>query len=292
MFVIKTNKFMPDSFFFPHSSQSELKSPEALSRAVAFIEIVGFDHLIVEEEEFDKVNTFFKELSQEFYYLRMDNYNRGLRVIEPEISITGDRIQLTSSVFLERNLPELSSFSIKLFVEFCNATMAVALRNDIPLKGMASIGDNYRGLSYSGEPGRSSTEDTMVLTDLMEVFSFEEIFPEGFGARIIPPVSIPYFFGKNLSQSLKQLKQLKEAGIFFPGDIIDIEAAEISIYSDILLETTIDGVKYYECNWKGWMEKNPDHYDLEEILADLECLSRSQSPNALLWKKFVKRIPV
>lgn len=281
---------MPDSYFSSRSGYSDFKNPVALSRAVAFIEIAGFDNLL-QEEELDKVNKFFHEISQELYYLRRNNYNRGLRVIEPEINITGDRIQLTSSMFLERNLPELSSFSFKLFVEFCNAIMAVAIRNDIPLKGMANIGNNYRGLSYSGDPGRSSTEEIMILTDLMEIFSFEEIFPEGFGPRIIPPVSTPFFYGKDIMESLRKLTQLEEAGIFFPGDIMEFEAVEISIYSDLLLETKLDGVTYYECNWKGWMEKNPDHYDIEEILADLECLSRSESPNAPLWSKFVKRIP-
>ncbi|MGC9345035.1 MAG: hypothetical protein ACP5E3_20185, partial [Bacteroidales bacterium] len=226
---------MPDSYFSPRSRHSEVQSPDAISRAVAFIEIAGLDYLI-QEEEYDKVNKFFQELSQEYYNLRRSNYNRGLRVIEPEIDIIGDRIQLTSEIFLERNLPELSSFAFKLFIEFCNATMAVAIRNDIPVKGMANIGNNYRGHSYSADPGRSSSEDIMVLKDLMEVFSFEQIFPEGFGPTIIPPVSVPFFYGKDILNSLKLLKKLDEPGIFLPSSIMDIEATEISIYSDLLLE--------------------------------------------------------
>lgn len=280
---------MPDSFFSPKPRQYDTQSTTAVSTATAFIEITGYRQ-ILQDEDNNILSRFFQELSQEYYNLRRNNYNMGLRVIEPDISITGGRIQLSSKLFLEKNLPELSSFAFKLFVEVCNATMAVALKNDLPLKGMANIGENYKGSTYSGNIGKSAAKDTMVLSDLLEVFTFEEIFPEGFGQKIIPPVSIPFFYGKDLLEIERRFQEIDEAGIFMPLEILDTPATEIAVYSDMLIETKVSNHHMYECNWKSWIEKNPDSFDLDEILADLECLSRSESPNAAIWKKFVKRI--
>jgi len=279
---------MPDPYFTQRLREPDLKEINAVSRATGFIELPGFKELI-ENEEYDSINKFYHELSQELYNARRNNYSLGLRVIEPEISIYADRIQMASQLFLEKDLPELSAISFKLFVNFCNILLSVALKHEIPLRGFANIGDNFRGSVYSDNIGRAPSEDTMVLADLLEVFSFDEIFPDGFGQKVIPPVNIPYFYGKDLAESMNQLSSLNEIGIFMPGNILDYPATEITIYSDALIETKVNGDQMYTCNWRNWMEEHPENYSLDEISENLKTLVNRTNGEGILWKRFLRR---
>jgi hypothetical protein len=129
----------------------------------------------------------------------------------------------------------------------------------------------------------------MVLSDLLEVFTFDEIFPEGFGPKFIPPVNIPYFFGKDIMESMQRLNTLAEIGIFMPAHILDYPSTEIAVYSDALIETNVEGDPMYLCNWRGWMELHPENYDLEEVIAELKALMKSANGDAEVWKRFLAR---
>ncbi len=278
---------MPDSFFTDTSGGSEIREPVAASRVTSIIELMEFADL-VKEDNIHYLNKFYHELSGEMYLARRQNYCLGLRALEPEIQIFSERIILSSPLFLEKNLPELSSVTFKLFVDFCNLILSVAIKNEIALKGFANIGTNFRGVAYSGNMTRAQARESMVLSDILEVFSFEEVFPEGFGPKVMPPVNIPYFYGEDISNSIIELSSISDIGIFMPTDILDIPCTEISVYSDMLLEKKIGKRKMFACNWKSWVEKNPENYSLDEITADLNSLAESKNASGDLWKRFIE----
>ncbi|MFW5821242.1 MAG: hypothetical protein ACOCWA_08130 [Bacteroidota bacterium] len=276
---------MPDSFFSKKPGESEIKEAVAASRVTAIIELMEFPDL-VKEDNIQYLNQFYHDLSQEMYLARRQNYCLGLRELEPEIQIFSERIILSSPLFLEKELPELSSVSFKLFVDFCNLILSVALKHEIALKGMGNIGDNFRRMVYSGNMTRAQARESMVLSDILKVFTFEEIFPEGFGQKIMPPVNIPYFYGEDISDSISQLSTINEIGIFMPLDILDNPCTEISVYSDMLVEKKVGRKKMYSCNWKTWVEKNPENHSFEDIQEILLDLSRRENGMGEVWKRF------
>ncbi len=278
---------MPDPFFSNNSADSEIKDPVSASRVTAIIELMEFSEL-VKEDNIKFLNEFYHDLSQEMYQARRQNYCLGLRVLEPEIQIFSERIILTSPLFLEKDLPELSSVAFKLFVDFCNLILSVALKHEIAIKGMGNIGNNYRGMVYSGNMTRAQARESMVLSDILKVFTFEEIFPEGFGQKIMPPVNIPYFYGEDISNSIIQLSSINDIGIFMPLDILENPCTEITVYSDMLVEQKVGRRKMYACNWKTWVEKNPENHSLEDIRNNLLDLSNSENGRGEVWKRFME----
>ncbi len=279
---------MPDPYFSQKTRETELKEIDTESRVTAFINVTGINEL-VEEEEFDKINKFYHDLSQDIYDTRRNNYSLGLRVIEPEMIVSNSHIRLSAPLFLERELPELSSMTFKLFVDFCNIVLSVSLKNELKVKGIGDIGYNYRGQVFSNNTGRATSEEGMVLSDLLEVFTFDEIFPEGFGQKFIPAVNIPYFYGKDIKESMHRLFSLQELGIFMPSHILDYPASEISVYSDALIETNVEGEDMYICNWRNWMEKHPENYSMIEINENLIALTKSVNGDGGIWKRFLAR---
>ncbi|MFW5820757.1 MAG: hypothetical protein ACOCWA_05670 [Bacteroidota bacterium] len=278
---------MPDPFFSNNSGDSEIRDPVSASRVTAIIELMEFSDL-VKEDNIKYLNDFYHDLSQEMYFARRQNYCLGLRVLEPEIQIVSERIILTSPLFLEKDLPELSSVAFKVFVDFCNLILSVALKHEIALKGMGNIGENFRGMVFSGNMTRAQARESMVLSDILKVFTFEEIFPEGFGQKIMPPVNIPYFYGEDISNSITQLSSVNDIGIFMPLDILENSCTEITVYSEMLVEQKVGRKKMYACNWKTWVEKNPENHSLEEIRNNLLDLSNSENGRGKVWKRFME----
>jgi len=279
---------MPDSFFSKKSNFPEMKDIEAVSRISAFIDIINFTD-ILEQDDTDRLNEFYHELSQEIYNTRRNHYGLGLSAIEPEVNVMSGRFQLTAPLYLEKDLPELSAMVFKLFVEYCNMLLSVAIKHEIAVKGAGTIGNNYKGNAYSAKTGRSSSKETMVLSDLLEIFTFDEIFPEGFGQKVISPMTIPFFYGRDLSEALRQLESIEQIGIFFPKSIMEYPAAEISVFSEMLIETNVKGELMYSCNWKSWMEKKSDDYSMEEIMDELKSNSQGEGPEAKQWKTFLEK---
>lgn len=279
---------MIDAIYSQMIAEPATKEMKCASRVTGFMEIPGFRDLI-EENKIADIEKFYLHLAQEIYETRRKNYSLGLRVIEPRLDVYAHRVSLSSPLFLEKDLPELSSMAFKQFADFCNILQVTALRSSMAIRGFCDIGSNYQGKITSKNIGRAPSKEPMVLTDILEVFNFDEVFPDGFGQQIIPPVSIPCYFGKDLNDSINKLKEIYETGIFFPGDIINYPACELAIYSGSLIETEIDGENYYTCNWRVWLEQHRKDYPIEKLDENLTKLTKRVNGEGNMWRRFLER---
>lgn len=278
---------MPDSWF-----HSKIKKEEGLisnqSALTSVVEIMNFRYFH-DLDKFHELNLFYEELAQEISYSRQKNYRFGFRVIEPEIVIISDKIYLFSRLFLEKNLPELSSMAFKLFVEYCNMILAVGFHHEIALRGFAGIDQGYRMTASSGGPARSTSKENLVLSDMLKVFHFDEIFPEGVGQALIPPARIPVMHSYRVLNSQKFLEEIPAVGIYFPESLRNFPLAEISIFSDMLSEVNLSGKKLFAANWQNWADSHPENFPMEEIKASLKRqVESSESGLGSFWKNYIE----
>lgn len=276
---------MPNPFFTKRTDNTDTNEPE--SRLTAIIEIHEIDELI-ENQGIGFLQKFYQGLACEVYNQRVDNYGLGLRAIEPEFQIFLGKIVITTSFFLEKNLPDLSSVIFKHFIDYCNLVLATAIKEGIAVTGLANIGNNYLGSAYSSGTRRAPSKESLIMSDLLNIFTFDEIFPHGFGQKVIPPVCIPYFFGEDLTRTGKNLSSIKEIGVFMPYEIKDYPATEVAILAGMLETTEINSNKIYSCNWKSFFEKNIHCLSIDEIMENLKKLSEGDNESAMLWKRVFK----
>ena len=273
----KTNKNLFQPVNDPIKSHSQVS---------ACIEIPGFDTM-VSEGEISTIQVFFERIAQEIYNTRKKNYSWGFRVIEPEFLNFSNRIILVSKLYKEENLADLNSVIFKLFTEFNNIILATALHMHIPVKGIIRIGDSYRGFVKSRKPALISGKDLLILSDLLKVFSIGEIFPTGFSEGMIPAVEMPYHFGESFCKSFKSLSSMESVGIFMPLDQMKDKTADVTILSNMISETEIDGQKTLACNWKELMSEHLDcSPETVTAFAEAEAVN-SASPFAKSWKSLV-----
>ncbi|HER08853.1 MAG TPA: hypothetical protein ENO20_08095 [Bacteroides sp.] len=257
------------------------------SQVSAFIEILEFDDLI-KNKEIAKIQVFFERIAQEIYENRKKNYTWGFRVIEPEFLNFCKRIVLISKLYKEQDLTELNSVIFKLFVEFNNIVLSTALQMHIPIRGIIRIGDTYRGVVTSKKPALISGKDPLILADLLKVFTFGEIFPEGFTEGLIPAVEMPYHFGYCLGESVAELPNIDAVGIFMPAGHLFDKTADVTILSNMIVETEVHGKDYFACNWKTWIHEHSGS-SVEQILAYAAVESeQDDSPFASYWKHFIE----
>lgn len=276
---------MPDSYF---SDIGPEKDNDLFPRSslTGVIEIMNYNYF-VESDKFHELQSFFDELAEEIYYSRLQKYNLGLGVAEPEIGILSDRIYIFSPLYLENDLPEMSSMVFKLFVELCNMLLAIALKHEVAIKGFAGIDQCIKTLATSGNPCRSSKKDTILLADVLKVFSFEEIFPAGLGQKFIPSFDLPVFHANNFLNANRLLSEITSIGIFMPDDIRNYPAAEISIFSDLLIETSLAGKKIFLANWSDWADKHHEDFPIEEVRESItKMVAWSENNYSLYWKNF------
>ncbi len=255
------------------------------SQLSACIEILGFNKMVA-NEEIDKIQVFYEKIGQEIYNTRKKNYSWGFRVIEPQFLNFSERIILVSRLYNEENLADLNSVVFKLFTEFNNIILSSALHMQIPIRGIIRIGETYRGAVRSRKPAVMSGKDPLILSDLLKVFSINEIFPNGFSEGLIPAVDIPFHFGAGICQSFSDITKLESIGIFMPVEFNMKRTADVTILSNMMAETTINKGKYYACNWKEWMFEHSD-CSSENIVAFAESEARSSGPNAKKWKSLI-----
>ena len=60
----------------------------------------------------------------------------------------------------------------------------------------------------------------------------------------------------------------------------------MTILSNMMTETKINGEKYFACNWKEWMTERSD-CSPENIVAFAESEARSSGPNAKKWQSLI-----
>jgi len=256
------------------------------SQVVSNIEILGF-HDLIKKGEISSIQVFFERVAQEIYNTRIKNYSWGFRVIEPEFLNFSNRMFLSSKLYLEEELADLNSVVFKLFTEFNNIILSTALNMHLPVKGIIRISDSYRGTVQSRKPALVSGKDPLILNDLLKVFSFHDIFPRGFSSGMIPAVEMPYHFGESLSQMDDDMEALEAVGIFMPLEYRNSEATEVTILSNMMKATEVNGKALFACNWKEWISSYQE-CSSDNILAYAELAGKDkQLPFSNYWSSLV-----
>ncbi len=260
---------------------------EPRSQVSAFIEILGFDEML-EKKEIARLQVFFEHVAQEIYHTRKKNYSWGFRVIEPEFINICERIFLISKLYKEEDLFDLNSVVFKLFTEFNNIILSTALHMQLPLRGIIRVGESYRGSVTSKKPALVSGKDPLILADLLKIFTIGEIFPDGFTEGLIPAVNIPYHFGDCMRRSRAELPTVDSIGIFMPTDDNLDKVADVTILSNMMVQTKVNGKNYYVCNWKAWMNEHTG-YSPEKVLSYAEQASGNKSePHSGKWRSLTE----
>jgi len=251
----------------------------------ACIEILGFSEMAA-NNEIDRIQVFYESIGQEIYNARKKNYSWGFRVIEPQFLNFSERIVLVSRLYKEDTLADLNSVVFKLFAEFNNIVASTALNMHIPIRGMIRIGETYRGAVRSRKPAVMSGKDPLILSDLLKVFSINEIFPNGFSEGLIPAVDVPFHFGAGICQSFSDISNLDSLGIFMPVHCNIKNVADVTILSNMMAEIKIEGKDYFACNWKEWMLERSD-CSPDNIMAYAESEAKSSGPHSKKWKNLI-----
>ena len=259
---------------------------KARSQVSSYIQIPEFDKMVT-DGEISIIQVLYERIAQEIYNTRKKNYSWGFRVIEPEFLNYSDHIHLVSKLYEEEHLADLNSVVFKLFAEFNNLILSTALHMHIPIKGIIRLGETYRGTLKSKKPALVSGKDPLILSDLLKVFSIGEIFPNGFSDGLIPAMEMPYHFGASICKSKLELSNLNSVGIFMPADCVKDKTADVTILSNMIAETKINGDKVFACNWKEWMNEQTD-CSTENVLAYAESESGNEdSPYAKNWQSLI-----
>jgi len=276
---------MPDSYFSIERKEPDNKlSPKSALTAV--IEIMNFEAFL-KPEKLSDLKSFYDELAQEIYYSKRLNYSHGLEVVKPEIRIISNRIYLFSFLHLEEKVPELSSMAFKLFVEYCNMVLALGLKHEMVIRGFAGPDKVIKTKVFSGSGNWMGKEDTLVLSDIIKVFPFDEIFPEGIDQVHIPAFELPVLHAGNFLNADILLNEIKAVGIYMPFEIQSLPSSELAVLSDLLKETSLNGKKIFVANWFNWADKHHQDFPVTEVRESIERLAKEKgSEYFLFWKNF------
>jgi hypothetical protein len=258
---------------------------QAHSQVSACIEILNFTEML-SNGEIPRIQVFYERIGQEIYNTRKKNYSWGFRVIEPQFLNFSERMVLVSKLYKEEDLNDLNSVVFKLFIEFSNIVLATALHMHIPIRGLIRIGDTYRGAVRSRKPAVMSGQDPLILSDLLKVFSIEEIFPTGFSEGLIPAVDIPFHFGEGMCKVMREVTELESIGIFMPIEHNRDKLADVTILSGMMTETGVRGKRYFACNWKEWMSEHTDCFS-DNIIAFAETEVKTKGPHSGKWQSLI-----
>jgi hypothetical protein len=258
---------------------------QAHSQVSSCIEILNFSEML-SGGEVPRIQVFYERIGQEIYNTRKKNYSWGFRVIEPQFLNFSERIVLVSKLYKEEDLTDLNSVVFKLFIEFNNIVLASALHMHIPVCGVIRIGDTYRGAVRSRKPAVMPGRDPLILSDLLKVFSIEEIFPTGFSEGLIPAVDVPFHFGDGICKSTQDVNDLESVGIFMPAEYNKNKMADVTILSGMMTEIEVKGKKYFVCNWKEWMSEHTDCFS-DNIIAFAETEVKAGGSHSGKWKSLI-----
>jgi hypothetical protein len=257
------------------------------SQLTACIQILDFNSLVL-SNQVSTIQVFYERIAQEIYNARKKNYSWGFGVIEPRFLNFCDQLVLVSQLYKEEDLADLNSVIFKLFTEFNNIIISTALHMHLPIRGIIRMGQVYEGSVRSRKPALVSGKDPLILSDLLKVYSFGEIFPNGYSDGMIPAVEMPYHFGIHLCNSLAEISELDSVGIFLPGEYKEDPVTEVTILSNMLTEVQVGKKKMFACNWKEWMKGQSDcSPDIITAYAEAEA-GNENAPHASKWKHLVK----
>jgi len=275
---------VPDPYF--SDIERDKKKITARSALTAVIEILNY-HYFQELDKYQDLQMFYEELSREIFQMRRQNYSFGFGVIEPEIIIHSDRINVFSFLYLEEEVPELNMMAFKIFSETLNMILATGLKHELAIRGFAGMDKGIRLHSSSGNAMQQDKKETMVLSDMLKVFSFDEIFPDGISQNFVLPVDFYSYHCNQFLNARKILDKINSIGIFCDAGTGKYPFSEVSIFSDILIETGLNGNMHYSANWINWAEKHPEQFPVRDVRAfisrksgDTDCELQQY------WKKF------
>ncbi|MGW8314763.1 MAG: hypothetical protein ACWGNV_04115 [Bacteroidales bacterium] len=261
-----------------------IKSHSQLFSCVQFPDL----YTLLKEGHLNTIQVFYERIAQEIYNARKKNYSWGFGVIEPRFINLCDKMILVSQLYKEEELADLNSVIFKLFTEFNNIIVSTALNMHLPIRGLMSSGQAYEGTLRSRKPALVSGKDPLILSDLLKVYSFGEIFPNGYTDGMIPAVEMPFHFGEALCQTLLEVNQLESIGIFLPAEFARDSITEVTILSNMLTGIYVDGKNLFACNWKEWMKGQAD-CSPDNIVAFAETeAGKGKGPYAAHWKSLVE----
>ena len=245
--------------------EEDRKPYEPKLHIVAFIEILGYNE-IIEEKNYEEVHSFYAEVSEQFYKIRNKNYLWGFHVIEPEIGFFGDKISMHSRIYEGKNYKDLNSLIFKHFIDFSRVLISIGLKNEVPMRGLINIGDFYSGFAESKKTELIPKGDPLILKDLLNVFSVNDIFPEGLKDCLVPKFRIPIMYGDAIKKVIKEIVNINSVGIFMPPELIKHSFTEIALLSEMLIETRINKQNFYACNWINWIHANYGSETINSII--------------------------
>lgn len=252
----------------------------------AVVEIMNYNYFL-ELDKFHELQLFYEELVDEIFNMRQQNFSYGFEMVQPEITILSDRIYLYTNLYLEDDVPELNTMVFKLFVETLNLLLAVGLKHDLAIRGFAGPDTGIKSITPSGVAVRPVKKDNLVLTDMLKVFRFDQIFPEEGDQKIATTFISSSLHSTRFHQASNLLKEINAIGIYFPEEIRNCPYAEVSIYSDMLIETKLQDNMRYVANWLNWAQKHPDKFPVEDVRGTIiECGKGSEKHHASSWKRF------
>ncbi len=257
------------------------------SQITSCIQIPDFSSLVL-DDQVTTIQVFYEIIAQEIYNTRKKNYSWGFGVIEPRFMNFCDQMILVSRLYREEDLADLNSVIFKLFTEFNNIIISTALNMHIPIRGIIRMGKVFEGTLRSRKPALVSGKDPLILADLLKVYSFGEIFPNGYSDGMIPAVEMPYHFGINLCNSMSEISGRDSVGLFRPGEYGQDPITEVTILSNMLAEIEVGGKRMYACNWKEWMKGQSD-CSPDNVIAFAESASGdSNTPHASKWNHLLE----
>ncbi len=272
---------MPDSYY----SQEKEQDLSLQSTLTAVVEIMNYN-CFLESDKFHELQLFYKELATELYNMRLQNYGYGFEVIQPVITILADKLYIYSNLYLENDVPELNTMVFKIFVENLNILFAVGLKHEMVIRGFAGVDKGIKSMASSGITARTVKKDTLVLTDMLKVFRFDEIFPDEIDQKFAPALNFQSFHASNFLRASRLLQEINAVGIYFPEETRNYPFAEVSIYCDILIETALDDHMRFVTNWADWAEKHPENFPVEQVRDSISECASMDPDFGLMWRKF------
>jgi len=99
---------------------------------------------------------------------------------------------------------------------------------------------------------------------------------------------MPFHFGESICKSIADIEAMESVGIFMPTEQMKDKIADVTILSNMIVETEINGQKALACNWKEWMSEHAG-CSADNIYAFAEAeAGNTKSPYSARWKSLLE----
>ena len=97
----------------------------------------------------------------------------------------------------------------------------------------------------------------------------------------------PVHPNERLTLVLEELTRIKSVGIFLPEMCGRDKITDVTILSNMITKTEIDGRKWFACNWKQWMNEHEDCSPENIIAFAEEQAANGNGEDGLMWRNLV-----